>query len=80
MDAQVKIVADAFSHYVVTGEAPAPYYPMRIAIILSKSKMKEKEKEFLTAWCRHFGKIERRAGTKYEELSKRAIKMGVVIN
>jgi hypothetical protein len=77
LDAQVKIVADAFSHYVVTGEAPAPYYPMRIAIILSKAKMKDKEREFLAAWCRHFSGLGRRVGARYGELIKRAEKLGV---
>jgi hypothetical protein len=78
LDFQVKIVADDFSQYVVTGEAPAPYYPMRIAIILSKAKMKDQEREFLAAWCRHFSAIGRRVGGSYGDLVKRAEKLGVV--
>jgi len=74
---QVKVVADAFAHYLITGETPAPYYPMRIAIILSKAKIKDKEREFLAAWCRHFNTIERRAGVTYDDLVKRAEKLGV---
>jgi hypothetical protein len=75
----VKIVSDAFTVYQKTSEPPAPHYSMRIAIILSKAKMKDLEKAFLTAWCRHFGKIERRAGVTYDELAKRGAKLGVVL-
>jgi len=77
LDFQVRIVADDFSQYVTTGDAPAPYYPMRIAIILSKAKMKDKEREFLAAWCRHFGALGRRVGGSYGDLVRRAEKLGV---
>ncbi len=80
LDVQVKIVDEAFAHYVVTGEAPAPYYPMRIAIILSKAKRKDKEREFLAAWCRHFSAIGQRAGARYGALVSRAEKLGVTIS
>lgn len=76
----VKIVDDAFTVYLKTAEPPAPYYAMRIAIILRKAKMKPLEKQFLKAWCRHFAHMERRAGVTYDELLKRAVKMGVEIN
>lgn len=77
LDVHVGIVKDAFKLYVQRGEIPAPHYAWRIAVILRKAKMKEKEKEFLTAWCRHFGKIERRAGVTYADLAERAAKMGI---
>ena len=76
LDEQVKIVGEAFTDYLKTGEHPAPYYAWRIAIILRKAKMKEKEKEFLTAWCRHFAKTK---GNRYEAIAARAAKMGITV-
>jgi len=55
------------------GEYHPPYYPWRIAVILSKQKLKAKEKEFLVAYCRHFrGRI----GNTDEKIDVRAKKLG----
>ena len=55
---------------------PAPYYPWRIAVILSKRKMKDRERDFLTGWCRHFALG---IGRRYGALVKRAEKLGVEV-
>lgn len=60
---------------IKTGEVPAPYYAWRIAIILSKEKQKDKEAEFLQAWCRHFKFC---AGTRYQQITARAVKKGII--
>lgn len=73
---QVDIVDKACRSYFSTGEVPAPYYPWRIAVILSKAKMKDREREFLAAWCRHFAEGR---GTRYGELVERAKKLGVTV-
>jgi HIRAN domain len=74
--AQLDIVEKACRSYFATGEVPAPYYPWRIAVILSKQKMKGREREFLAGWCRHFALG---IGGRYGELVKRADKLGVDI-
>ena len=71
---QVQIVDDAFDAWFERGYSVAPYYPHRIAIILSKGKRKDLEKRFLASWCRHFPIGN---GAKYETLAKRARKLGV---
>ncbi len=71
---QCDSVRDAFSGYLKTGEIPAPYFPMRIAILLRKAKETEREKMFLTAWCRHFGTGNPSSG-KYYKLSERLQKL-----
>ena len=75
LDWQCDVVTTAFKHYQKTGEVLAPYYPMRIAIILRKMKEKDREQQFLAAWCRHFP---RGNGVKYEKLVERAIKLGAI--
>jgi len=74
--AQAGIVADTFRDYLRTGEVPPPHYPWRIAVILSKAKMKDLERDFLAAWCKHFPKGN---GSRYDDLVARARKMGVEI-
>jgi hypothetical protein len=72
--AQVEIVDDSCRAFFRTGEVPAPYYPWRVAVILSKRKMKGRERDFLEGWCRHFSDGN---GVRYEDLVKRAEKLGI---
>lgn len=73
--AQVDIVNKACRSYFETGEVPAPYYPWRISVILGKLKLRDKEREFLRGWCRHFSAGN---GRRYVDLVKRAEKLGAV--
>lgn len=75
LDRQIEIVNYAFDRWYEIGEIPAPYYPWRIAVILSKAKRKDEEAAFLTAWCRHFGDT---IGGRYEALAQRAAKLGAI--
>jgi len=70
---QCETVAASFRKYRSSGEVPAPHYPMRIAILLSKAKDFDRERKFLSAWCKHFPVGN---GTKYAALVKRAEKAG----
>ena len=72
---QCDTVADAFKRFREIGEVPAPYYPMRIAILLRKAKEHDREKFFLRAWCRHFPSGN---GVKYAKLVQRAMKLGAI--
>jgi len=74
LDWQCNTVDKAFTQYREQGEIPAPHYPMRIAILLRKAKEHEREKAFLTAWCRHFPEG---PGGTYDKLAERARKLGV---
>ncbi|KAB2679640.1 hypothetical protein F9K85_01595 [Brucella tritici] len=74
LSAQIDIVDKACRSFFETGEVPAPYYPWRIAVILSKRKMKDREREFLAGWCRHFSFG---IGGRYGDLVRRAEKLGV---
>jgi hypothetical protein len=56
------------------GECHPPYFPWRIAVILSKRKDTEREQLFLAAYCRHFWN---RKGTRDEAIVARAEKRGV---
>lgn len=76
LSAQLDIVDKACRLYFETGEVPAPYYPWRIAVILSKKKMKDRERDFLAGWCHHFAL---RIGGRYGELVKRVEKLGVKV-
>lgn len=49
---------------------------MRVAIILTRSKLGDLEREFLSAWCRHFQGAG--VGRTCEELEKRARKRGIL--
>lgn len=73
LSAQIDIVNEALDNWFAKGVTPPPYYAWRIAIILSKAKRLDDEKQFLAAWCRHFGDWK---GRRYEDLAKRAEKKG----
>lgn len=66
---QCRTVADSFRRYLEIGESPAPYFPMRVAIILRKAKEHARERTFLAAWRRHF--------RYHDKLNKRAAKLGI---
>ena len=72
IERQIDIIHEALDGWFGKGLAPPPYYPWRIAVILSKAKRKEEEKRFLSAWCRHFGSWK---GGRYEALASRLKKM-----
>lgn len=72
---QCSTVSDAFRRYLEIGEAPAPHYPMRVAVLLSKAKDLDREKKFLAAWCMHFPSGN---GTKYAALVERAKKVSAM--
>ena len=76
LDWQCQTVSDAFSQFQRNGQPPAPYFAMRIAILLRKQGDTAKEKEFLAAWCRHFR--HEKHGVKYLKLVSRAKKLGAV--
>lgn len=70
---QCETVAASFRKYRLSGEVPAPHYPMRVAILLSKEKDFDRERKFLAAWCKHFPAGN---GATYAALVKRAEKTG----
>lgn len=72
---QCSTVSDAFKRYLEIGETPAPHYPMRVAVLLSKAKDLDREKQFLAAWCMHFPSGN---GVKYAALVERAKKVGAI--
>lgn len=74
--AHIEIVETSCRSYFETGEIPAPYYPWRIVIILGKLKEKDRERNFLGAWCKHFPAGN---GARYEQLRKRAQKLGAML-
>lgn len=77
LDSNVEIVRYGFETYIKRGDAPFPYYAWRIAIILSKNKLFEEEREFLYEWCRHFGRLEN-CGARYRDLVIRAKKKSAI--
>ena len=72
---QCSAVADAFRGYLENGEIPAPHYPMRIAILLRKTKDLDRERNFLAVWCKHFPTGN---GATYAALVERAKKAGAI--
>lgn len=72
---QISIFNFGLDRWFEYGETHPPYFPLRIAIILSKRKELEKEKHFLAAYCRHF---KFRAGTRDQQITNRAIKKGAI--
>jgi hypothetical protein len=74
LNRQIEIVNESLDLWFGKGEIPPPYYPWRIAVILSKAKRKAEEQRFLTAWCRHFGDIR---GGRYQALADRLRKLTV---
>lgn len=73
---QVEIVSEGLNGWERSGMTPAPYYSYRIAVILSKETEVEREKAFLTAWCRHFSEVG--IGQRYADLVERARKKGAI--
>lgn len=71
---QISVFNKSLDSWFQHGESHAPYYPWRIAVILSKQKMKTKEAEFLAAYCRHF---RGRLGSRDAKIDARATKLGV---
>jgi len=55
------------------GECHPPYFPWRIAVILSKRKQVERERAFLASYCRHFWD---RRGRRDEMIVARAEQKG----
>lgn len=72
---QCNTVSDAFQRYLEIGETPAPHYPMRVAVLLSKAKDFNREREFLAAWCAHFPSGN---GATYAVLLEMAKKVGAI--
>ena len=72
---QCKTVSEAFDAYQTRGILPAPYYPMRIAILLRKAKDHDRERIFLAAHCRHFPSENTGKYAAYTKLVKRAEKI-----
>jgi len=73
---QISVFEESLDKWFAQGEHHAPYYTWRIAVILSKQKMKTEEKAFLEAYMRHFKG--RRGGATDEKIEARASKIGVV--
>lgn len=76
-DSNLRVQIDRFDaaldRWFETGEGHPPYWPWRIAVILSKRKELEREKRFLAAYCRHFWN---RKGRRDEMILERAEKKG----
>jgi len=73
---QVKIVDRCVTDWFRVGEYPAPAYPWRITVILRKAKLLDVEREFLTAYCKHFTHT---VGASNEKIANRAMKVGALI-
>lgn len=76
-DNDLKTQIDRFNHgldrHFEYGEYHPPYYPWRIAVILSKRKELDREKRFLAAYCTHFWD---RVGRRDQMILERAEKKG----
>jgi hypothetical protein len=72
---QCETISGSFERYLKIGEIPAPHYPMRLAVLLRKSHDSEREKQFLSQWCRHFPTGN---GVTYAKLDERAKKVGAI--
>lgn len=75
LDAQIKIFDQGLDSWFQYGEPHPPYYPWRIAVILSKQRMKDKEEAFLRAYMRHFKG--RPGGARDAKIDDRAAKFGI---
>ncbi len=75
LNEQISIFNFGLDRWFEHGETHPPYFPWRIAIILSKRKELEKEKRFLAAYCGHF---KYRVGKRDQEITNRAIKKGAI--
>lgn len=72
---QISILNFGLDRWFEYGETHPPYFPWRIAVILSKRKEFETEKRFLAAYCKHF---KFRVGTRDQEITRRAIKKNAI--
>ena len=70
---QCETVSIAFSKYLKSGEIPAPYFPMRIAVLLRKAGERGRERAFLDVWCRHFRT--KGVGRRFRDLEERTRKI-----
>lgn len=75
LESQLDIFNEALDIWFTHGEPHPPYYPWRIAVILSKAKRKDKEEEFLRAYSRHFK--QRPGGARDAKINARAAKFGI---
>ena len=73
---QISIFNFGLDRWFEYGETHPPYFPWRIAVILSKRKEFEKEKRFLAAYCRHF---KFSVGTTDRKITERAFKKGAIL-
>lgn len=74
---QVRLFSQFVELWFSMGEAPPPHYPNRIAIILRKAKLFDLEKDFLSAYFKHFW-FELGSSTD-TKLGERAKKIGISI-
>ncbi len=76
-DSNLAVQVSRFSHgldrWFGQGIHHPPYFPWRIAIILSKERQVDRERDFLSSYCDHFGD---RKGSRDEMIAARAIKKG----
>ena len=75
---QIRIFQHGLDQWFEHGEAFAPYYPFRIAVILRKAKRGDLERAFLAAYVEHFAEL-RTGGSRYAQILDRADKMGIAI-
>jgi hypothetical protein len=68
---QISIFNFGLNRWFEYVENHPPYFPRRIAVILSKRKELEKEKQFLGAYCRHFKFTN-------QEMTYRAVRKGAI--
>lgn len=73
LELQSRLLNEFFSYYLATGDHPPPASAWRIAVILRKRKEYQLERDFLSAWVKHFDGT---AGTTYEKLAERFRKLG----
>ena len=71
---QIAIIGEGLDLWFQYGIVVPPHYPRRVAIILAKAKRQGEEREFLAAWCRHFG-----GSVAHTSVVERARKRGIAI-
>ena len=70
----LQIVEQGFDRLHERGEIPAPHYPWRIAVILSREKQKELELLFLRSWCKQVEHLDY-LGKRYTDIFTRLQKL-----
>lgn len=73
--AQISTFNFGLDRWFKHGESHPPYFPYRIAVILSKRKELDWEKRFLASYCRHFRD---RIGSRDQQITQRALKKGAI--